>query len=119
MPETNEKVFFVKVNEYWKSFKGKISNYLKSDKDNTSKNNMRDRKPDHVSRRVKLLDMDKDMVSPLIKDMMIDEMAQAQTEQYINAQKVSLHGMIKQISDYSEKYELASSEIKIQLHNEL
>ena len=105
MPETNEKVFFDKVSEYWESFKGKVSNYFKSNKDDTPKNNMRDRKPDHVSRRVKLQDMNNEMVSPLIKDMMVEEMAQAQTEQYIDAQKHFLHETIEKITEYKKKYE--------------
>jgi hypothetical protein len=97
MPGIDEKGIFDTISEYWKVFKNKVSSYFSSEEAPVKKVHEKG-KPDDVSRRIYLKDMDENMINPVIKNEMIEEMSQAQTEQYIDAQKQS--------------YEIALDEIK-------
>lgn len=104
MPGIDEKGIFDTISEYWKVFKNKVSSYFSSEEAPVKKVHEKG-KPDDVSGRIYLKDMDENMINPVIKNEMIEEMSQAQTEQYIDAQKQSLHETIEKIAEYKKKYE--------------
>ena len=117
MPGIDEKGIFDTISEYWKVFKNKVSSYFSSEEAPVKKAHEK-REPDDVSRRIYLKEMDESMISPVIKNGMIEEMSQAQTEQYIEAQKQSLHETIEKIAEYKKKYE-PYKKLKLELLDEL
>ena len=104
MPGIDEKGIFDTISEYWKVFKNKVSSYFSSEEATVKKVHEKG-KPDDVSGRIYLKDMDENMINPVIKNEMIEEMSQAQTEQYLEAQKQSLHETIEKIAEYKKKCE--------------
>ena len=104
MPGIDEKGIFDTISEYWKVFKNKVSSYFSSEEATVKKVHEKG-KPDDVSGRIYLKDMDENMINPVIKNEMIEEMSQAQIEQYLEAQKQSLHETIEKIAEYKKKCE--------------
>ena len=104
MPGIDEKGIFDTISEYWKVFKNKVSSYFSSEEAPVKKVHEKG-KPDDVSGRIYLKDMDENMINPVIKNEMIEEMSQAQIEQYLEAQKQSLHETIEKIAEYKKKCE--------------
>ena len=104
MPGIDEKGIFDTISEYWTVFKNKVSSYFSSEEATVKKVHEKG-KPDDVSGRIYLKDMDENMINPVIKNEMIEEMSQAQIEQYLEAQKQSLHETIEKIAEYKKKCE--------------
>ena len=117
MPGIDEKGIFDTISEYWTVFKNKVSSYFSSEEVPVKKVHEKG-KPDDVSGRIYLKDMDENMINPVIKNEMIEEMSQAKTEQYIDAQKQSLHETIEKIAAYKKKYE-PYGELQLELLEEL